>query len=87
MFYLTKRQDENQCTPGDTCMVLADFFGIPAGSIGTVDEVYDGGVMIRWDPPMDKSDGFHRDELEYLAFGSMKHPKVDPEVHNTTIHK
>jgi hypothetical protein len=28
------------------------------------------------------SDGFSRDELEYLAFATSKHPKVDPEVHN-----
>lgn len=27
------------------------------------------------------SDGFSRDELEYLAFATQKHPKVDPAVY------
>jgi hypothetical protein len=28
------------------------------------------------------SDGFSRDELEYLAFATVKHPKVDPRVYS-----
>lgn len=90
MFYLSKRQDEKQCTLGEKAMVLADFpaIGIKAGTIGVVCEIYDGGVMLRWpttehDRMFDRKgacDGFGRDELEYLAFETSKHPKVDPTV-------
>lgn len=89
MFYLTKRIDEKQCTVGDLCMVLSDFSGVPAGTLGKVEEIYEEGVMIQWPPnPNDKwerkplADGFARDELEYLAFATEKHPKVDPTVFN-----
>lgn len=74
-------------------MVLADFSGVPAGTLGKVHEVYNEGVMIEWPheignrnkfaPPL--RDGFARDELEYLAFCTMKHPKVDPEVYNIGV--
>lgn len=99
MFYLMKRVDEKQCTPGEKVMVLADFSGIPAGTKGIVSEIYDNGVMISWIrrsyPGGNKSeeeimqaikegrcypaagfdtDGFSRDELEYLAFETNKHP-------------
>jgi len=93
MFYLTKRIDEKQCTVGERCMVLADFCGVLAGHKGTVDSIYDGGVMIAWDPRNAEeekaihagwrrpvTDGFATDELEYLAFETKKHPKVDAEV-------
>lgn len=99
-FYLTKRVDEKQCTIGDECMVLADFFGVPAGTKGIVSEIYDGGVMIAWiglHPVGSKTvneitaairagrcfpaagfdtDGFSRDELEYLAFKTNAKPSV-----------
>lgn len=71
-------------------MVLADFSGIPAGTKGTITEIYDEGVMVEWDKsrPDDgdaydmrpRSDGFSRDELEYLPFETIKHPKVDPGI-------
>src|SRR3990167_7072993 len=85
MFYLTKRIDEKQCTVGERCMVLVDFSGIPAGLKGTVTDVYNGGVMIQWDTQklddgfnrIRGGDGFGREELEYLAFETEKHPKVD----------
>jgi len=78
MFYLTKRVDEKQCFIGDRCMVLADFSGIPAGTRGTVTEIYDKGVMVEWD--QSRSDGFSRDDLQYLAFETLKHPDVYPKV-------
>ena len=87
MFYLTKRVDEKQCTLGERCMVLADFSGINAGHKGRVVEIYDEGVMIQWNKSPDgyrRSDGFSRDELEYLAFETKKHPKVDPAVNRDT---
>lgn len=99
MFYLTKRVDEKQCTPGEKVMVLADFSGVPAGTKGLVVEIYNEGVSIAWirlaHPGSNKSegdireameigrcypaagfdvDGFSRDELEYLAFETAKHP-------------
>lgn len=97
MFYLTKRIDENQCTVGERCMVLADFSGIEAGTIGKVVNVDDrGGITIEFYPKCNESGGclcsgcngtrknprdrFTRDELEYLAFETEKHPKVDPKV-------
>lgn len=93
MFYLTKRIDERQCLVGDRCMVLADFSGIPAGTKGTVCDIYDGGLTILWQceefgekHPEDhgqRRDGFGRDELEYLAFETKAHPNVDPRVSNT----
>ena len=93
MFYLTKRIDEKQCTVGDRCMVLADFIGIPAGTKGTIIEIYDEGVVVKWLPcdqcaegedchAAPTSDGFSREELEYLAFETEKHPKVDAKVNN-----
>jgi len=104
MFFLTKRIDAAQCTPGEVCMVLADFSGVPAGSLGIVSEVYDGGVSIAWyktDEEAQKiiravhagkcypasgfsTDGFASDELDYLAFATLKHPKVDATVHRIT---
>ncbi len=87
MFYLTKRIDEKQCTIGERCMLLADFSGILAGTKGHITEVYSVGVMVEWEnfanrPSWMKPrrDGFSRDELEYLAFETTKHPKVDPTV-------
>lgn len=73
MFYLLKRVDEKQFTVGDRVMVLADFSGIKAGMKGKITEVYNEGVMVEWDDkPL--SDGFGRDELEYLAVETQKHP-------------
>lgn len=83
MFYLTKRVDEKQCTVGDQCMVLADFSGIAAGTQGYVQEVYHEGVMIEWVTGERRpADGFSREELEYLAFATLKHPRVDATVYN-----
>ncbi len=48
MFYITQRSSEQQCTPGELCMVLADFSGILAGTRGIVTEIYDSGVSIAW---------------------------------------
>jgi hypothetical protein len=82
-FYLTKRVGEKQCTVGERCMVLSDFISINAGKKGTVVEVYDGGVSIRWDKNGEGysgTDGFSSDELEYLAFETQKHPRIDPTV-------
>lgn len=90
MFYLLKRVDEKQFTLGDRVMVLADFTGIAAGEKGSVTEIYDEGVMVQWDNTGDelerakrhnmkcrqRSDGFGRDELEYLAVETEKHPKI-----------
>lgn len=73
MFYLLKRVDEKQCTVGERVMVLADFSGIEAGSKGKVAEIYNEGVMIAWEHK-DIQDGFSREELEYLAFATEKHP-------------
>ena len=57
MFYLTKRQDEKQCTPGEVVMCLSDFNGINAGDKGVVIEVYTEGVMIAWaQQPKDRTE-------------------------------
>lgn len=88
MFYLLKRKDEKQFTPGERVMLLADFSGVAAGTIGKITEVYEGGVMVEWQSygvhdlvagaeslkrkPL--ADGFGRDELEYLAVETEKHP-------------
>lgn len=87
MFYLTKRIDEKQCTLGDRCMALSDFFGINAGDKGRVVEIYNEGVSIQWDRRGDGRrtvDGFSRDDMQYLAFETKKHPKVDPTVNRDT---
>jgi len=80
MFYLTKRIEERQCSLGERCMVLADFSGVTAGTKGKVVEIYDKGIMVEWDDENDRfrplRDGFSREELEYLAFATYKHPKV-----------
>lgn len=82
MFYLLKRIDEKQCTVGERVMVLADFVGIKAGTIGKVHEIYEGGVMIEWPAKSEREkhhpllDGFGREELEYLGFETEKHPKL-----------
>lgn len=93
MFYLLKRVDENQCTPGEKVMVLADFCGVLAGHKGRVQSIYSGGVMIEWEPrdrEEEKAiergwkkplvDGFSTDELEYLVFETRKHPKNEVEM-------
>jgi len=81
MFYLLKRVDEKQCNVNERVMSLADFSGVPAGTKGKITEIYDQGIMIEWDFGIDSGpDGFSRDELEYLAFETIKHPKVDPKV-------
>ena len=84
MFYLLKRVDEKQFTPGERVMVLADFpaVGLPAGTIADVVEVYDRGIMIEWDRAQPNGgyakerEGFGRDDLEYLAVQTRKHPQV-----------
>jgi len=96
MFYLLKRTDEKQFTPGETVMVLADFSGIKAGHLGLISEIYDEGVTVAWFDSEESrervakairegvcypargylTDGFSRDELEYLAVQTDKHPKV-----------
>lgn len=82
MFYLTKK-DIADIKVGDPCIVLADFSGIKAGERGKVIENYKTGVMVEWqdredswigEPRKPQSDGFGDDELEYLAFGTPKHP-------------
>lgn len=94
MFYLLKRVDEKQFTLGDRVMVLADFSGIPAGAKGKISEIYHEGVMVEWDwsedelaritrhnyTPRPRSDGFGRDELEYLAVETEKHPVRYPQL-------
>lgn len=81
MFYLTKRTSAEQCTPGDRLMTLADWPSVPAGSRGTVLELYHQGIMINWDD-VDINDGFSDEDLQYIVFATKKHPKVDPEVYN-----
>lgn len=79
MFYLTKKSVK-EIEVDDELMVLADFPGVPAGSKGVVTENYGDGVMVEWKrqraQPWQKplQDGFHDDELEYLAFATMRHP-------------
>lgn len=76
MFYLTQKAVK-EIKVGDRCMVLADFSGIEAGMKGTISENYKHGVMVDWDTPTPsgvKADGFGEDELEYLAFATLKHP-------------
>lgn len=91
MFYLKKITNENEAQIGDRVMVLAVFSGIEAGLKGTVVEIHGqqwkdgGGVTIEWDKrpnhPEDEfqplRDGFGRHDLEYLAFGTLRHPKVE----------
>lgn len=86
-FYLTKRDHEDQCSVGERLMVLSDFYGITAGNKGTVCAVYSVGIMVEWDKLPDQPswqrktrDGFSREDLQYLAFETHKHPKVDPTV-------
>lgn len=69
MYYLQIKNHEEQCRVGDKCMVLADFFELPAGTKGEIVEIYDGGVMVYW-KDLGIRDGFSRDELIYLAFGT-----------------
>jgi hypothetical protein len=78
MFYLLKRQDEKQFSIDDRVMVLADFSGIPAGTKGMITEIYEEGVMVQWemDGQRRPADGFSREELEYLAVETKKHPKL-----------
>ncbi len=87
-FYMTKRTDEKQCTVGERCMLLADFYGPAAGDKGVVVDIsthddHSGGVSVRW---RKKGDGsistadFSREELEYLAFETRMHPEVNPAV-------
>ncbi len=83
MFYLTKKTID-EIKVGERCLVLADFSGVPAGTHGLIIEHYKTGVMVEWqNRPLDKdrpkhqkplADGFHEDELEYLAFATPKHP-------------
>lgn len=87
MFFLTKRVDVEQCLLGDEVMVLADFFQVPAGTKGFIYSIYDRGVMVEWHGEFDGSswicprrDGFGNAELQYLIFGTVKHPAIDPEV-------
>ena len=81
MFYLKKKTKVSQIKEGEIVMVLADFTGIRAGTLGRVEENYGTGVMIHWFQDEAKSwsqplrDGFGEDELEYLAFQTEKHPK------------
>lgn len=82
MFYLTKKEKVSDIAVGDQCMVLADFTGIKAGQKGVITENYKQGVMVTWEPAggwqsdsrNDQSDGFGEDELEYLAFATLRHP-------------
>jgi hypothetical protein len=96
MFYLTKRIDERQCTVGEKCMALSDFSGIYAGQKGVVTEIYYEGIMVKWLEcencakgnncgPAPKTDGFGRDELQYLAFATFAHPDFNPEVYREKI--
>jgi hypothetical protein len=64
-------------------MTLADWPSVPAGTRGTVLELYDTGITVSWDNYDGKlNDGFADDELEYLVFASKKHPRVDPTIYN-----
>jgi len=36
---------------GTRVRVLRDFSVVPAGTEGTIDEIYDGGCMVAWDLP------------------------------------
>lgn len=85
-FFLTFYTECDQAHLGQEVVVLADFAGVPAGTHGHVVEIYElgrgkhKGVMIEWvdekRPSWQKplADGFATDELEYLAFGTIKHP-------------
>lgn len=48
MFYLISKTIE-EIQEGDTCMVLADFSGIKAGTKGVITENYKTGVMVTWE--------------------------------------
>lgn len=88
MFYLLKKKSEMECGINERVMVLADFYGIRAGTKGKIVEIYGnfrdskdkGGVMVEWDRKVGDfgyeptRDGFGRDELEYLAFETETHP-------------
>lgn len=94
MFYLTKRVSENQCTVGERCITLCDWATVPVGHKGTVAEIYKDGIMIAWDtlpgdPPWRKKlqDGFSSEDLQYLAFCTLHHPKVDPEVYRIPLNQ
>jgi len=89
MFYLLKRVDEKQCTIGERVMTLSDFSGVPAGTKGRVKSIGDGGLVIMWEKcancakpddcganPSSFSDGFSREELQYLGFETNKQPNA-----------
>lgn len=102
MFYVLKKEKVADVEERERIMVLADFSGVPAGTIGVITENYRTGVMVTWAKDgktiediyaaLDMKettgnefelsaargfvmDGFGEDELEYLAFGTLKHPK------------
>ena len=82
MFFLKKITHETQAMVGDTVMVLSDFAGIQAGDRGKVVEIYNGGITIEWIRDYSwgrtpETDGFGRDDLEYLAFGTPHHPQLE----------
>lgn len=75
-------------------MTLSDWPGIQSGTKAIVTEIYHEGIMIEWqtgDVKMYRigrtdqhlpEDGFSIDDMQYLAFCTLKHPKVDAEVYN-----
>lgn len=76
MFYLIKRVDEKKCKVGDRCMLLADFYGVSPGTLGTVSEVHkpEEEIIVKWDqsPKASLSDTFSRKYIEWLAFATVR---------------
>lgn len=97
MFYLLKRQKPNECNLGDRLMVLSDYSGVPAGTRGTVTGVYEKGVVVDWDgnnllddmhtEPGTRCDQFAESEMEYLAFETEKHPRIDSTVNTAELNR
>jgi hypothetical protein len=81
MFFLTEHSHERFCSKGEDVIVLSDFVSVPAGTRGKVVEIYGGGIMVEWVGLPEKyaglRDGFGRDELFHLRFGTENCPPFD----------
>lgn len=76
---MTEKTTIGEVQVGERVMTLSDWPGVPAGTKGSVVEIYNigrshHGISIEWDGK-DIADGFSEDELEYLRFETEKHPK------------
>ena len=76
MFYLQKKEIDD-VRVGDRVMVLSDFSGIPAGTKGTITEIYGRhgsdlhGASVKWDPK--RCGHFMQSQQEYCDCPGSRH--------------